>query len=217
MPAKLNSQGSVVITIFLTLVVIIGVVFVYYYYTQLTSLGPPPLPLVNTAPTPNDETANWKPYEDLTIGISLKIPTDWYVSSDNKFISQFPFDPKSFSSADVYNVFYISQTNLQLQSGYTNEDWLNRIDSLKPGEKLTNEFRPATNVQLVKLGSGQTADGNHFVLFKNIALDEGVTADFEKNEIIYQIILQHYDQSGIDTFQKIVSTAVLMAPTASPN
>lgn len=203
------SQGSVLVTVFLSLIIIGSLFFIYYYYTKLSSLGPPPIPLITTTPTPNALTVNWKTFTETNKQFTIKYPQDWYVSDDNQYISQFPYDPRNYSKTDFYNVIHFFITNQQIQSGYTNQDWLNRIDHLNPGEKLTNEYRPSFTLQLIKLGAGTTASGQHFVMFKNTYQDEGVTAILIKNEFVYQFVLQQYDQTGVDTLQEMMSTLIL--------
>jgi hypothetical protein len=211
-----NSQGSVLVTLILTLMVIGGIGFVYYYYTQLNSLGPPPIQVGRSIPTPLPETANWKPYQDLKQGISMKIPLEWYVAEDNSYISQFPYDRRDFASSSIYNDFYIAHTTTQLESGYTNTDWLNRINNLGVNDTLNNEFRPATTLSIKKLGSGLTAEGIRYVIFQNVASNEGIVGAFEKNDVVYEFVLRQYNQEGIDTMGKIMTTVEITAPSPTP-
>lgn len=204
-----NARGSMFLTVILTVAVLVGGGMIYYYYAKLESLEPTPIPIVvNQAPKIDPETVNWRQYKNSELEITFRYPNEWYLSEDNKYISQFPFDSRRIKQNSIYNDFYVIRTTVQLQSGYTNYEWLDGIYNLKEGETLTNEFRPATSLRLAKFGSGHTASGQRYVLFKNLALDEGLTAAFEKDEFVYLVILRHYDKIGEETFPKILNTIV---------
>lgn len=157
-----------------------------------------------------EEITNWKTFTTLGInaGLTLKYPSNW-VTPENIFISEKPFVAGEQDRSKTYNIIETQKYSTQLYAGYTNSEWFDKIKSLT--EPISDQRETRT-----KITSGKVNSGEPYVIFKDepSASAQGeifkqAKAYILKGQTIYQLTLDLYDDSGLETFKKIVLTAVV--------
>lgn len=159
----------------------------------------------DTSDTDDDD---WKSFAKNTLGIAVSYPPTW-VTPENSFISEKQFVPGEQDKSKIYNIIEIQKYSTPIYAGYTNSEWFDKINSSTIPISDQREMR-------TKLTSGTVESGEHYVIFTDepsaTAQSEGskqVKAYILKEQTVYQLTLDMYDQNGLNIFRKIVPTAII--------
>ena len=195
---KRNQKGLSPIAVVLIIAILLVGYLVYQNQTKITQT-----PSAQSS-TSNNEMATWKTFikNDLT----LKYPPNWEA---NEFISEVAFTSGEQDKSKVYNIIGINKYPTQLYEGYTNSEWFNKISNLT--EPLSDQREIRT-----KIASGNIASREPYVIFKDESsatakaeIFKQVKAYILKDQTIYQLRLDLYDNNGLEVFKKIVASAVI--------
>lgn len=155
-----------------------------------------------------DETANWKTFSSKSRGITLSYPATW-IAFDDEFISEKEFVPGEQSRSEIYNSIEIQKYKEQIYVGYTNAEWLEKID------RLTEPLSEG-KLKMTKIASGKIRGGERYVIVKNEPSATAQTEYFDqirayilKDQTLYQLTLNSYDVKGLEIFQQIIPTAII--------
>lgn len=153
----------------------------------------------------NPQVEGWKSFTSKSRGVSLQYPADW-TTSDDEFISQKPFTPGEQDRSKTYNIIAIQKYSEQIYSGYTNQQWFDKINDLKLNDSYSDQ-----RDQLTKLVSGKVTSGESYVIFKDEPSKTfvgsptyQVKAYVIKGQTIYQFTLDLYDENGLNVFKLIL-------------
>lgn len=168
-----------------------------------------------TAPTAelSDEllakrTQDWKTFTSNSRGITLKHPPGWKPSND-QFISEEQFTPGLQDRSKVYNVIEIQKFPEQLYPQYSNSDWFNLL--FNSTSALVDQKET-----IMKIASGITAGGDRYVIYSSepsgtarTDIYKQVKVHILRDQTIYQLSLDMYDQYGVDVLRMMVAGAVI--------
>jgi|SRR3989344_163634 len=192
-------------SVILIVILVVGLIIIggtYFLGTKNVPISPS-----DTANLSNDSEKTFAT-TGINAGLTLKYPSDW-VSPEGILISEKTFVAGEQDRSKVYNIIEIHKYPTQLYEGYTNSEWFNKINNLTSPDSNQRE----TNT---KLTSGQVTSGESYVVFKNEPSTSFQGGDFKlvkayilKDQIIYQLTLDLYDNNGLEIFKKIVSSSVI--------
>lgn len=211
----LKQKGLTPIVIILLIALVIGG---YLLYSGKISLDQKTGIQTTTQSPFTDETASWKTFttSGIDAGLTLKYPSNWVIV-ENAFIAEKSFVPGEQDRSKVYNIIGIQKYSTQLYVGYTNSEWFNKISNLTEPMSDQREIR-------TKIASGTITSGEPYVIFKDEPSATAKTEIFKqvktyilKDQTIYQLTLDLYDNNGLETFKKIVATAAISSPTSDTN
>ncbi len=107
----MNQKGFANIILVIVIVVLIGAVgyFAFVKKSEPVAQQSTPTPTqmntpVSPTPTPKDETANWKIYNNTRYSYTVKYPSNWYVDttySENDFTQRGPVEDNEFIGGDT--------------------------------------------------------------------------------------------------------------------
>lgn len=178
----------------------------YYLLTQnkspIPSFNSPAPQAPEASPSIQPSTTASKIFNNESIGVTFNYPVDWVIQ--DSIISEKPFVPGEQDRTQVYNIIEVQKQPTPLYSGYKNSEWFNKIN---------NSTSPLIDQRekINKLESGTVATGEPYVIF---AIEPSSTAQSEnfkqikayilKNEILYQLTLNQFDQKGSESLYMIV-------------
>lgn len=218
----INQKGNFLLIIGVVIVILIIGAGAYYLgvnkdrsFTNGNSQQLQVSPTTQSSPTglptsSTDNTTNWKTFttSGINTGLTFKYPLNW-VTPENTFISEKSFIVGEQDRSKTYNIIEIQKYSTQLYVGYTNSEWFDKINSLT--ESMSDQRAIRT-----KITSGKVTSGEPYVIFKDepSASAQGgifkqVKAYILKDQTIYQLTLDLYNDDGLDTFKKIIPTAVI--------
>jgi hypothetical protein len=219
----MRQRGFTSIPIIIVLVLVAGVIGgAYYLGTQKNISGqanslkqPESTSTLKSNPSPSakgDKSSRNSGKTFVTTGINngltLKYPADW-VTPEGMFISEKTFVAGEQDRNKVYNIIEVQKYATQLYEGYTNAEWFNKVNNLTSPDSDQRETR-------TKLASGKVASGESYVIFKDepSSTAQGevfkqVKAYILKDQTIYQLTLDLYDDSGLEIFKQIVASSVI--------
>ena len=106
-----HQKGFANIVLILAIVILVGIggYFVFVKKSEPVAQQQTPTPTqtntpVSPTPTPEDETANWKTYNNARYSYTIKYPSDWYVEttySENDFTQRGPVGDNDFIGGDT--------------------------------------------------------------------------------------------------------------------
>lgn len=206
-----KQKGSLAIPLGVIIVLLIAGIGGYLLLNKNQQIKTPTTQENTTIPsTKTQEPPGLKTFQSKSRGITLKYPENW-VTSDDEFISELPFTPGEQDLTKKYNIIEIQKYSEQIYSGYTNRQWFDQINNLKIGESFSDQREQRT-----KLVSGKVASGESYVIFKDEPSStfvgspaHQVKAYIIKQEALYQLTLDLYDEKGLNTFIGIVPTAII--------
>lgn len=200
----MDKKGSVYLYTAFAGLLILSIGLGWFYLRDRAAFGGLNLPFISGR-TEMINTKDWKSFQ-IADNLTVLYPPDWFIF-ENKYISQYPYTPGKVSN-DIYNAINATAIESQIQPGYANEDWFNRLYNAKKGDNVVNGFRPSGQNQFIAVDSGKTLSGKRFVLFRESKEPRQTQAYLYISSLaIYQFTLNNFDQTGLEYFKKIISTS----------
>ena len=204
--------------IILVILLVIGVGVGAFYFGRLSikkdeiAQSPSPTPQVSTQavtlpPTTSPISSDWKTFNHYS-GVTINYPNNW-VTVENEFISEITFTPGTQDSRNIYNIIEFTKYETgPIFVGYSNSEWFDKVNNLTAPFIDQKETR-------TKIASGKVSSGEPYVIFTDepntsivaAAIFKKVIAYILKDEILYQLSLDLYDQNGLENFKKMLPTA----------
>jgi hypothetical protein len=158
------------------------------------------------------DVSKWSSIDYPELGLRLKYPPLWTVSSDQK-ISQFGI-PSSYNGSSILNIITVSSHRGVLVDGYYDQDLFYRIYNIKVDEAFAPEANNFQHVKFVKLLSGKLSSGQPYLVFRqerdtNYNNPNSYQAYILKGDTLIILTLSNFDQTGKEMLNQITANASL--------